>query len=121
MPGQIYWLEEPWIMAVDYSGLVTANDVRSIVAQSLPALGSGPVYFLIDLSQSESVAPQVIELSSLSEWIYHPNARWFAYVQPRGIFKMLINIRHSDNVRFFNQRDDALIFLQQAVAQTAGG
>lgn len=115
MPSHVYWIEDPWILAVDYSGQVTAADVKSVAQDCLLAMKDQPVYFLVDLSQSESVSPKVIELPSFSDWIYHPNARWFAYVQPSGLFKSLIQVRHRDASKIFNTRDEALSFLHKAV------
>ncbi|MBZ0282704.1 MAG: hypothetical protein K8L97_18325 [Anaerolineae bacterium] len=115
MPVQVEWLEQPWILAVDYGGDVTADDVRKAIATSLKHLKEHPVHFLIDMSQSVSVDPDVLELSSLSEWIYHPNGRWFAYVQPGGAFKTFIKLRHRNPVRLFDDRNTALTFLQKAV------
>jgi hypothetical protein len=115
MPVQVEWLEQPWILAVDYGGRVTIDDVRSAIAASLVHLKSHPIHFLIDLSQSETIDPEFLELSSLSEWIYHPNGRWFVYVRPNGAFKTLIKLRHRNPIRIFDDRSQALDFLQKAV------
>jgi len=115
MPVQVEWLEQPWILAIDYDGNVTTDDVRNVIAASLKYLKNHPVHFLIDMSQSISVDPEVLELSSLSEWLYHPNGRWFVYVQPGGAFKRLIRLRHRNPIRLFDDRETALDFLQKAV------
>jgi hypothetical protein len=115
MPSHVYWIEDPWILAVDYSGDVTAADVKSVAQDCLLAMKDQPVYFLVDLSESVSVSPKVVELPSFSEWIYHPNARWFAYVNASGLFKSLVQVRHRDASKLFNTRDDAMNFLQKAV------
>jgi hypothetical protein len=115
MPSHVYWIEDPWILAVDYSGNVSAEDVKSAAQDSLLAMKNQPVYFLIDLTACELVSPKVIELSAFSEWIYHPNARWFAYVNATGLFKSLIQVRHRDASKLFSTRDEALNFLHKAV------
>jgi hypothetical protein len=114
MSVNVYWAKEPQILSVDYSGDVTADDVRSAVVQLTDLLKKQPLHFLVDLSQATSFAPEIIELSSLSEWLYHPNGRWFAYVQPSGVFKSLVRYRHRNPVKIFHDRIDALGFLEQA-------
>jgi hypothetical protein len=115
MPSHVYWIEDPWILAVDYSGHVSAEDVKSAAQDCLLAMKNQPVYFLIDLTAAEIVSPKVIELPAFSEWIYHPNARWFAYVKASGLFKSLIQVRHRDASKLFTSRDEALNFLHKAV------
>ncbi len=115
MPGNIYWAEEPWILAVDYSSSVTADDVKKAAMESITAMQRGPVYFLIDLSESDSVETRAVETALFSEWIYHPNARWFAYVKASGLFRSLVQVRHRDSAKFFDNRDAALAFLERAV------
>lgn len=114
MPISTYWIEEPWIRAVDMTGYLTLDDMRHIIADSILYLRQHPTYFLIDMSQSTGVDPHVFELSSLSEWIYHPNGRWFVYVQPNGAFKSIMKMRQRGNFKGFDERDEALDFLQRA-------
>ena len=122
MPAQIYWLETPHhIMAVDYTGRVTIDDVRYVIQGCVIELAHQPIHFLVDFSLSESFDRQIIELSSLSEWLYHPNARWFAYVRLTGLYKNLLQLRHPNSLRFFQERAEAEAFLRQVVAQTAPG
>jgi hypothetical protein len=115
MPSHVYWIEDPWILAVDYSGEVSIADVKSVAHDCLLVMKDQPVYFLIDLSQSTLVTPKALELPTFSEWIYHPNARWFAYVNATGLFKSLIQVRHRDASKHFSTRDEALAFLHKAV------
>lgn len=115
MPSHVYWIEDPWILAVDYAGNVTAADVKSVAQDCLLAMKDQPVYFLVDLTECQLIAPNVIELPSFSEWIYHPNARWFAYVNATGLFKSLIQVRHRDASKLFTSREEALNFLHRAV------
>lgn len=115
MTAQIEWIEKPWIMAVDYSGAVTVDDVRQTVINCVAQLQDHPTHFLIDMTETVSVDPSTLELSSLSEWIYHPNGRWFVYIRPTGAFKALINLRHRNPIKQFDDRKAALEFLQKAV------
>ncbi len=114
MPVQVYWFDEPWITAIDLSGMVTIDDMREVILACLPNLKSHPVYFLIDMSAVTGVETRVFELSSLSEWIYHPNGRWFVYVQPHRLFNAVMKMRQRGNYKSFDKRDEAVTFLQSA-------
>lgn len=115
MTVQIYWQEEPWIKVIDMSGMVTADDMRTVIRACLPYLKMHPIYFLIDMTAVTGVDIRVFELSSLSEWIYHPNGRWFVYVNPHNMFTAVMKMRQRGNFKSFDQRDEALKFLQSAI------
>jgi tricorn protease-like protein len=121
MPSRVYWIDHPWILSVDFSGQVTPADVKSAAQECLAAVQHQPVYFIIDMAEAQSVAPAVLELPTFSEWIYHPNARWFAYVHPPGLFKSLIQVRQRDTGKLFNDRQSALDFLHRAVQYATRG
>lgn len=111
MPAQTYWIEEPTILAVDFSGQITQADMRQAIYWCLESLRENAVYFLVDMTRSDGLDIAVLELSSLSEWIYHPNGRWFVYVNPNRLFKNLIKMRHRGNARIFEDRQQAIYFL----------
>lgn len=119
MVGNIYWIEESSILAIDYSASVTADDVKKAAQESIALMRRGPIYFLIDLSESDSVESRAVEMPIFSEWIYHANARWFAYVGASGVFRSLVQVRHRDSAKFFDNRDAALAFLERAVHYAA--
>jgi hypothetical protein len=114
MPAQIDWLDRPRIIRVSYSGHVNVDDARTIIAFCVTALANGPVYFLVDFSEIVSFDSQIIELSSFSEWLYHPNARWFAYVRLTGLYKNLLQMRHQNNMKLYQERAEAEHFLRGA-------
>ena len=114
MPVQVYWLDEPWVTAVDLSGMVTTDDMRELIRACLPNLKSHPVYFLIDMTAVTGVDNKIFELSSLSEWIYHPNGRWFVYVKPHRLFSAVMKMRQRGNYKSFDTREEAVMFLQGA-------
>ena len=120
MPAEIQWLEEPSIILIQYSGHVGVTDMRHIIAGAVQALSGGPVYFLKDFTGITSFDPKILELSSLSEWLYHPNARWFAYVGVTGLSKQLISLRHQSDTRFFQTRAEAETFLREAAQEIFG-
>ncbi len=114
MPVQVYGFDEPWITAIDLSGMVTTDDMRQVILACLPKLKAHPTYFLIDMTDVTGVEPPVFELSSLSEWIYHPNGRWFVYVKPHRLFNAVMKMRQRGNYKSFDAREEAIIFLQKA-------
>ncbi len=120
MPATIEWLEEPHIILIEFSGQVDAAEMRHIIAVAVQALAAGPVYFLKDFTATTSFDPKILELSSLSEWLYHPNARWFAYVGVTGLSKQLISLRHQNDTRFFKTRAEAEQFLRSAAQEVLG-
>lgn len=114
MSVQVYWFDEPWITAIDLSGMVTTDDMRQVILAALVNLKSHPVYFLIDMTGVTGVEQKVFELSSLSEWIYHPNGRWFVYIQPHRLFSAVMKMRQRGNYKAFDTREEAVMFLQSS-------
>jgi hypothetical protein len=115
MPAEAYWIEDQHILSISLNGHIDMDDMRGVIAVCVGTLTSSPVHFLVDFSHMTSFDPQIIEMSSFSEWLYHPNARWFAYVQLTGLHKRLIQLRHHNNSKFFLERQAAETFLRQAV------
>ncbi len=118
MPLRISWIEEPTTLAMDFSGEVSVDDMQHAIHTAFETLRQNPMYFLIDMTASTGMDMQVVELSSLSEWIYHPNARWFIYVNPNRLFKNLMKLRHRGNTKNFEDRQQALQFLQHLRSST---
>lgn len=114
MSVHVYGFDEPWITAVDLNGMVTTDDMRQVIRACLSNLTSHPVYFLIDMTEVTGVELGVFELSSLSEWIYHPNGRWFVYVKPHRLFSAVMKMRQRGNYKSFDSREEAVIFLQSS-------
>lgn len=115
MATEVHWLEEPHILAIHFTGDVGIPDMRAAIHAALDALDNGPVHFLLDFSQMASFDPNIMQLSSLSEWLYNPKSRWFAYVGLTGLSKNLMRLRHQNNIRFFQERSEAERFLHQVV------
>ncbi len=114
MAMEVVWVHEPAILAVIFSGSVSAADVRAAARACLSLLENCPLYLLIDLSQAEPLPLDGLGLEIFSRWIYHPHARWFAYAGADARTQRLAQVRHNRNVRFFETRAEALDFLRQA-------
>ena len=111
MTVQIQWLNEPWAMAIHFADKITSDDIREVIGVCLPRLRENPIYFLLDMAKVTGVDPRLFELSSLSEWIYHPNGRWFVYVQPHRMFSSIMKMRQRGNYKAFEDYDEALAFV----------
>lgn len=110
---KITWVHEPAILAVIFSGSVSAADMQAAARACLSLLENCPLYLLLDLTQAEPLPLDGLGLEIFSLWIYHPHARWFAYAGADGRTQRLAQVRHNRNVRFFETQAEALDFLQQ--------
>ncbi len=115
MSVQITFAPDQPVIQVHFDGVLSVDDMRQVIVACLPALSGAPHSLLLDMSHCPEVDPHVLELSSLSELLYHPNARWFVYVKPTRLFRSLMQVRHRGNSKSFEQLDDALAFLQRAI------
>ncbi len=112
MPCEVYWIEASVILGVDCCGPVTAGDMKQVMRQGVTAVAQQPTHFLIDLTQATDVPIDFVGMVAFSEWIYHPNARWFAYVNASDLLRSLVTVRHRNTCRFFKRREEALDFLR---------
>lgn len=110
----VHWIEEPWIIAVNFSDYITVDDAHAAIRECVPALKEYSVYFLIDMRTVNGFDLRIFELSSLSEWIYHPNGRWFPYIRPLDMLKSIMKVRQPGNFKAFDEQDEATAFLQNA-------
>ncbi|HEX2908137.1 MAG TPA: STAS/SEC14 domain-containing protein [Phototrophicaceae bacterium] len=115
MSCQVYWIETASILGIDCSGVVTADDLKAVVRDSVAALAVQPVYFLIDVSRMEALPVDFLGTRAFSEWVYHPNARWFAYVGASSLLQSLTQVRHRNTAQYFKERETALAFLYSAI------
>ncbi len=99
-------------MALTFNEIVTTDDIREVIRVCLPRLKENPVYFLIDMTTVSDVDRRIFELSSLSEWIYHPNGRWFVYVKPHRLFSAIMKMRQRGNYKAFDNHAEALAFVE---------
>ncbi len=112
MTVKLQWLNEPWALAIHFADKVTSDDIREVIVFCLPRLRENPIYFLLDMTEVTTVDPRLFELSSLSEWIYHPNGRWFVYVRPHRMFSAIMKLRQRGNYKAFEDYSEALTFVE---------
>lgn len=114
MPCEVYWIEEPDILAIDCRGPITSREMTQVIGQCLAVVDQQPAHFLIDLSQVAEQPVDFVVMNAFSEWIYHPNARWFVYINASDLLRSLVTVRHRGGCRFFKRRETAVEFLRGA-------
>lgn len=120
MPSKAYWVDEPNIMSADYYGAVTSDDLDSALTACLAEVENKVIYFVVDMSGSESLPTNLLKLASLSKLTSHPNARWFAFVKPPVLVRFAMQVFHRHNSKIFATRDEALGFLREQVRSAVG-
>ena len=117
MPYKITWIDEPWLMSVEYLGRVTYKDVEAVMKECIPQTEKHPTYYLIDISNTESFDPALLRSQSLMKLIRMNNAKLFAIVGVKGLFKFLVNhFRPFGQIKIFDHADEGRAFLEPAVA-----
>jgi tricorn protease-like protein len=111
MAANIYWINEPFVIGVQYSGNVTGEDIQNVADRCLPLMDDQTVYFLIDLSQANSIPSNVFKIGPLLKMTGHPNVRWFAFVQPDRFAKFAIQVLLRNRVKVFSTPEEASAFL----------
>jgi hypothetical protein len=117
MAYRTYWIAKPWIMGVNYEGVVTVEDYEKAVGLCLDELERGSIYFLVDLSLGTSFPLSVTLIPSLLTLINHPNTACFAWVGANTFAKVGIPTIVRKPNRFFETRPRAIAYLyNRAVA-----
>lgn len=116
MPTKTYWIDEPIIMSADYEGKVTSDDLDSVMKTCLLAVENKKVHFVVDMSSNPSMPSNILKLASLSTLVTHPNAGWFAFVQPNMIVKFAMQVKHRGAFKIFDTRNEAIEFLREIAA-----
>jgi hypothetical protein len=113
MPVKIYWLQEPTILANDYTGDVNMDDSEEVIKFSLDAVARNPVYILVDMREAASIHNNVLKMGSVVELINHPNTRWLAVVRPNVLAKFVLQVLVRHKAKVFDTREEAEIFLRE--------
>ncbi len=115
------WINEPYIIATNYTGHVLGSEFDMNMLEYLGIVQAQPAYILLDMSKVESLPTQLLQLSSLGQVIAHPNSSWLSIVIPGQVE----NIRTTrmlarDKVKLFPDRNTALAFLRAMVRVDTG-
>src|SRR5690348_13460730 len=116
MAHELSWIDEPWIMNVEYSKTIGAREVDEVMQICIDHADHHPIYFLVDVSGAERFEPDLLRLKSTIALLKHPHTHWFAYVGMNSVIRMAVQIlMHYTGFKAFSNREDALAFLRDMV------
>ena len=116
MAYKITWIDEPWLMFVEYSGRLAYRDVEEVMKVCIPQAESHPINFLIDLTRTDTFDPALLKSQSTMKLMNHPNTKWFAIVGVKGLFKFLVNYFNPfAQFKIFDNLEEARAFLESEV------
>ena len=78
------WVEEPWILRVNYSGLLSRGDLDAVMSYCLDVVEKHPTYFLVDLTDVNELDSNTIRSRSAVQFTGHSNTKWLAIVGLTG-------------------------------------
>jgi hypothetical protein len=113
MPANIYWVEEPYILATEYTGNVTEDDSEKALKVLLEAAQKGPLYNLVDMREATTIHNNVFRMRPVVDLINHPNTHWLAVVKPNVIAKFAIQVLVRHKAKVFDTREEAEAFLRE--------
>ena len=113
MTANIYWIEEPYIIATDYSGNVTEDDSEKTLKFLLEAVQKGPLYNLVDMREATTIHNNVFRMRPVVDLINHPNTQWVVVVKPNVIAKFAIQVLVRHKAKVFDTREEAEAFLRE--------
>lgn len=116
MSTRTYWIDEPWIMGVEYHGVVTNQDVDEVMSICIPAADKHPIAFLVDVSNAQRLDPNVLKSKSIIELVRHHNTRFFALVGVNPIIRIAVQFfMRFSSFKLFDDKDAALQFLKEQI------
>lgn len=116
MSTNTYWIDEPWLMGVDYHGVITNHDVDDVMSICIPAADKHPIAFLVDVSDAKKLDPSVLKSKSIMELVRHRNTRFFAMVGVNAVLRISVQFfMRFTAFRLFEDRDTAIQFLKEQI------
>jgi hypothetical protein len=118
MPTNVYWIDEPWIMGVDYMGHVTEQEVEAVMHTCLEIVDNRPCYFLADTLPMTSIQPSLFKIGALLRFVNHPNNRWLALVVGQNpLIKFAVQVMMRKSFTVVDNREKALEILRARVQE----
>ena len=116
MAAKNYWIEEHVIMAAEYEGNVSNEDIDQIMEACMAVVEERACYFIVDTLKMSSIQPSFLKLNSLLKFITHPNLRWLAMVIGYNpMIRFAIQVLARKNASVFSTREDALVYLRKRI------
>ena len=122
MSHKITWIDEPWLMFVEYYDRLAYRDVEEVMQVCIPQTEKHPIYFLIDLTKTGTFDPALLKSQSTMKLMRMPNTKLFAIVGVKGLFKFLVNyFSPFAQMKVFNDAEEARTFIEAEVAKAKQG
>lgn len=114
MSYKMDWADEPWVFTVEYIGMTTIEDVGVVVPRCLEIAEQHPYCLMVDFTQSTGFDISLLKYQPLIQLLKHPNVRWWALVNLKGMYKFAFQIlMRFGAVKLFDTQAEALAFLQE--------
>lgn len=121
MPYMSTWIHESYIYRTILTGLISIDEVDTIMHEYLDILGANKnVYFILDFGRAATVPTTLLQIDSIIEVIHHTNTQWFAVVNPTGFDNNTTRLLAQEKVKIFDNKDKALGFLRGMVRLDTG-
>ena len=116
MAYKITWLDEPWLMFVEYYDRMTYRDIEEVMQVCIPQAQAHPIYFLLDISRTERFDPAMLRSQAAMKLLRQPNTRMFVVVGVKGLFKIAINyFSPFAQFKLFDNMDEARAFVVEEI------
>jgi hypothetical protein len=116
MAYKMEWIDEPWLLRVDYIGTITETDAEEVLQKCLEYADKHTINFLVNLSESNGFSPAVVKTKTGLKLLRHRNVKWWGYVGIKGIFQMGTKIfMRLVPFKAFNTVEEAQKFLEEMV------
>ncbi|MDX2138496.1 MAG: STAS/SEC14 domain-containing protein [Chloroflexota bacterium] len=122
MAIQYHVMDDMPVIRIDVQGKISLKESQEIEALLIPILDRAerPLYLLIDMSRMEVPSPDILRASNSTGFI-HPNVKKMALFGSSAVVRSIINfivrLAASDRVQFFATEQEAMDYLNQAIAE----
>lgn len=115
MPIITEWLEEPFILAMTYTGNVTVQEVEVAVDAAIHAADMHRIHFLVDVRKLGSMPGSVVRVSHARELLDHPNGGWFAIVGTNSFVKFFMQVFVRHRFKVVDTLEEGEAFLRERI------
>ena len=120
MPFISEWINEPYILATNYSGRVSGGELKVSMLEYLGAVQTQPMYFMMDFLESDGVPQEMLNMPAILQVINHANTRWLIMVKTENAYSYMTQLLSRDKVKIYRDRQTALGFLRAMVRIDTG-
>jgi hypothetical protein len=88
MTQKMTWLDEPWSMRVDYSDVLSVDDIQEVMRVCMLRVQKHPINILVDFQEVEKWEPATMKNPTILQVLKHPNMKWVAFVGAKGLLAL---------------------------------